>query len=90
MPKALSTGEQQVLAFAQLLVPNPRFAFLDEAISALDPEHRRQLYAVLSQRSITYISISNDPMLLQFHDRALELCTDGTWVVRATMTSTNT
>jgi ABC-type uncharacterized transport system fused permease/ATPase subunit len=38
-----------------------RFAFLDEAVSALDPEQRRTLYAILSQTAITYISISNDP-----------------------------
>jgi putative ATP-binding cassette transporter len=79
--KALSIGEQQVFAFAQLLLARPRFAFLDEAMSALDPEHRRTLYEVLAQTSITYISISNDPMLVQFHDRVLKLCTDGNWSV---------
>jgi vitamin B12/bleomycin/antimicrobial peptide transport system ATP-binding/permease protein len=88
--KALSTSEQQVLAFAQLLLANPRFAFLDEAVSTLDPEKRRTLYEVLSQTSITYISISNDLTLLQFHTRVLELCTDGTWSVRAAMTTAST
>jgi putative ATP-binding cassette transporter len=77
--KLLSISEHQVLAFAQLLLAKPHFAFLDEAISALDPKHRQQLYTVLSQTSITYISISHDSMLLQFHDRVLELYTDGTW-----------
>jgi putative ATP-binding cassette transporter len=85
--KALSTSEQQVLAFAQLLLANPRFAFLDEAVNALDPEHRQQLYDVLSQTSITYISISNDPMLLQFHERVLELNPDGTWSLQEARTA---
>jgi putative ATP-binding cassette transporter len=85
--KVLSTSEQQVLAFAQLLLARPRFAFLDEAVSALDPEQRRKLYGVLSQTSITYISISNDPMLLQFHERVLELGPGGAWSMRATITA---
>ena len=79
--KALSISEQQVLAFAQLLLARPRFAFLDEAVSALDPEHRQKLYQVLARTSITYISISNDPMLVPFHDRVLELGPDGNWSV---------
>jgi putative ATP-binding cassette transporter len=81
--KLLLIGEHQVLAFAQLLLVRPRFAFLDEAISAVDPAHRQKLYTILSQTSITYISISNDPMLLPFHDRVLELCPDGTWSMYA-------
>ena len=76
-----------MLAFAQLLLAKPRFAFLDEAVSALDPEQRRTLYAILSQTTITYISISNDPMLLQFHDRVLELGPDDAWSVRAALTA---
>jgi putative ATP-binding cassette transporter len=84
--KVLSTSEQQVLAFAQLLLAKPRFAFLDEAVSALDPEQRRKLYGFLSQTSITYISISNDPMLLQFHERVLELGPDGAWSAHAAIT----
>jgi putative ATP-binding cassette transporter len=85
--KVLSTSEQQVLAFAQLLLAKPRFAFLNEAVSALDAEQRRTLYGVLSQTAITYISISNDPMLLPFHDRVLELGPDGAWSVRAALTA---
>jgi vitamin B12/bleomycin/antimicrobial peptide transport system ATP-binding/permease protein len=85
--KLLLISEHQVLAFAQLLLARPRFAFLDEAVSAVDPAHRQKLYTILSQTSITYISISNDPMLLQFHDRLLELCPDGTWSMYAPMPS---
>jgi putative ATP-binding cassette transporter len=85
--KVLSASEQQVLAFAQLLLARPRFAFLDEAVSTLDAEQRRTLYGVLSQTAITYISISNDPMLLQFHARVLELGPDGAWSVRAALTA---
>jgi putative ATP-binding cassette transporter len=85
--KVLSTSEQQVLALAQLLLAKPRFAFLDEAVSALDAEQRCKLYGVLSQTSITYISISNDPLLLQYHTHVLELGLDGAWAVRAALTA---
>jgi putative ATP-binding cassette transporter len=37
----LSLGEQQRLAFARLLINQPRFAVMDEATSALDIEAGR-------------------------------------------------
>jgi putative ATP-binding cassette transporter len=77
----LSLGQQQVLAFARLLVAEPAFAFLDEATSALDSTTGQSLYEILSRTSITYVSVGNDPALVDYHDSILELSPDGDWKV---------
>jgi putative ATP-binding cassette transporter len=77
----LSRGEQQMLTFARLLLANPRFVFLDDATSALDPAWGRYLYELLAQQPITYISAGNDPDLRDYHDRVLELRGNGAWVL---------
>jgi putative ATP-binding cassette transporter len=78
-PNVLSLSEQQELAFARLLLANPRFAFLDEATSALDPEKGRSLYEMLSRTGITYVSVATDPGLMDYHDMRLELGAHGEW-----------
>jgi putative ATP-binding cassette transporter len=75
----LSLGEQQQVAFARLLLAAPRFAFLDEATSALDGKTARALYDILSRTPATYLSVSSDPRLRDFHDDVLELSRDGQW-----------
>jgi putative ATP-binding cassette transporter len=77
----LSRGEQQQLAFARLLLASPRFAFLDEPTSALESPEAHHLYAFLSETPITYVSIAGDPALADFHDRILELGSNGGWEV---------
>jgi putative ATP-binding cassette transporter len=75
----LTLGEQQSLSFARLLLAHPEFAFLDEATSAL-PAHRVQaLYDLLARTSTTYISVSSNRDLLDYHDTLLHLRGDGTW-----------
>jgi putative ATP-binding cassette transporter len=81
-PSTLSAGEQQELAIARLLLMNPRFAFLDRAISGLAPERARQLYQLLAQTSITYISVGEHVNLEEFHDTVLKLHEDGGWEVQ--------
>jgi putative ATP-binding cassette transporter len=78
----LSLGEQQMAAFARLLLASPRFAFLDEPTSALDESAARRLYEVLSATPITYISVAGDPALAEYHDQVLELGPGGTWRVQ--------
>jgi vitamin B12/bleomycin/antimicrobial peptide transport system ATP-binding/permease protein len=73
----LSLGEQQLVAFARLLLANPKFAFLDEVTSALDAKTGRRLYEVLAQTRITYLSVAADPALLDYHDMLLTLFPDG-------------
>jgi putative ATP-binding cassette transporter len=76
----LSLGEQQLIAFARLLLAHPDFAFLDEPASALNERQRVELYQLLAQTGITYVSVGDSqPSLLQTHDTLLEMHSDGTW-----------
>ncbi|CAE7356098.1 unnamed protein product, partial [Symbiodinium microadriaticum] len=54
-PRLLSLGEQQRLAFARLLLNEPRFAVLDEATSALDVNTERMLYSMLVAKGVAVI-----------------------------------
>lgn len=69
----LSGGEQQRLAFARLLLNQPRFAVLDEATSALDVASEERLYSRLARLPITFISIGHRPSLRKFHKKAVEV-----------------
>jgi putative ATP-binding cassette transporter len=81
-PTVLSLGEQQLLAFAQVLIARPPFALLDDAASALDARTRRRLYEDLAWTPTSYISSTCDADLWDYHDTVLELKGDGTWEVR--------
>jgi vitamin B12/bleomycin/antimicrobial peptide transport system ATP-binding/permease protein len=81
-PNTLSVGEQQVLAFARLLLARPRFVILDGATGALDAARERLLYTELARNDITYISIGDSPSLRDYHDVRLELLEDGEWRMR--------
>jgi putative ATP-binding cassette transporter len=76
----LSLGEQQLIAFARLLLAEPAFAFLDDAASALSEERRAEVYGLLAATGISYISVGDrQPSLLGCHDTLLELRPDGSW-----------
>jgi putative ATP-binding cassette transporter len=75
----LSEGEQHALAFARLLLANPRFAFLDNPAGSLDGEHVQRLYQALARSPITYVSVGDHPALASFHDMRLDLHGDGSW-----------
>jgi vitamin B12/bleomycin/antimicrobial peptide transport system ATP-binding/permease protein len=79
----LSPGEQQRLAFARLLINRPRYAFLDEATAALDRANQARLYRLLRTTGVTFISVSHDSELVQYHDEILELIGDGSWKISA-------
>jgi vitamin B12/bleomycin/antimicrobial peptide transport system ATP-binding/permease protein len=81
-PNTLSVGEQQMLAFARLLLARPKFVILDGATGALDAARERLLYAELARSGITYISIGDSPSLRDHHDIRLELLEDGDWRLR--------
>ena len=75
----LSLGEQQRLAFARLLINQPRFAVLDEATSALDMENEANLYGKLRELGIHYISVGHRSSILSYHSRVLELKGQDKW-----------
>lgn len=80
----LSLGEQQRLAFARLLLANPKYAVLDEATSALDIDNETHLYGQLQASGATYVSVGHRPTLVAHHDHVLELQGDSRWrVVKA-------
>jgi putative ATP-binding cassette transporter len=80
-PNVLSDGERQALAFARLLLANPRFACVDCPAGVLDAPQVERIYAALAGTAITYISVGDYPALAKYHDLRLELAEDGTWRV---------
>ncbi|NEO99106.1 MAG: ABC transporter ATP-binding protein/permease [Symploca sp. SIO2E9] len=75
----LSLGEQQRIAFARLLLNQPRYAFLDEATSALDLQNERHLYQQLQQTKTTFISVGHRESLLSYHQQVLKIEDDSNW-----------
>ncbi|WP_017302214.1 ABC transporter ATP-binding protein/permease [Nodosilinea nodulosa] len=79
----LSLGEQQRLAFARLLLTQPRYAILDEATSALDADNEARLYQRLRDQGTTLISVGHRTSLSQFHDWLLLFDGEGNWERRS-------
>ena len=75
----LSLGEQQLLAFARLLLTQPQYVILDEATSALDVKNEEHFYRLLQAAEITYISVGHRPSVLQYHQHVLQLTGEGRW-----------
>lgn len=61
---SLSGGEQQRVALARTLAPNPRLVMLDEPLGALDRNLRQQLVTdtrrVLEEREVTALVVTHD------------------------------
>jgi ABC-2 type transport system ATP-binding protein len=69
--RRLSGGEKQRLSIALALVGNPRIAILDELTTGLDPEARRETWALIERmrdRGVTVILVTH------FMDEAERLC----------------
>ena len=81
--KDLSVGERQRLAFARVLLNQPRYVLLDEATSALDRENEDMLYQALIATSTTIVSVSHHAALLKYHSHVLELTDHGGWKLLA-------
>ncbi|HSU23109.1 MAG TPA: ABC transporter ATP-binding protein/permease [Variovorax sp.] len=77
--KLLSMGEQQRLAFARVMVRQPRLVILDEATSALDSANEGVLYRRLRDAGMTVISIAHRPAVLRYHSHVLRLKGGGAW-----------
>ena len=77
--RILSLGEQQRIAFARLLISRPRFAFLDEATSAVDLLTEQQLYTVLADVGASFVSVGHRQSILNYHSHVLTLHSGGSW-----------
>ena len=75
----LSTGEQQRLAFARVVLARPRFVYLDEATTALDEASEEQLYDLLREFAANWITIGYRPALKRVHNFRLLLPGGGKW-----------
>jgi putative ATP-binding cassette transporter len=75
LDKNLSLGQQQLIAFARLLLHRPEWVFLDEATSALDEVSQRRVMSIFDQElgHATVLSIGHRPGLEHFHTRVLQL-----------------
>lgn len=79
--KVLSPGEQQRVAFARVLLTQPKAVFLDEATSALDAGLEMTLYRLLRTElpDTVMVSVSHRGTVEQHHDQHLELLGEGRW-----------
>tara|TARA_B100001996_G_C18656361_1_gene591359 strand:- start:107 stop:2056 length:1950 start_codon:yes stop_codon:yes gene_type:complete len=80
--RVLSVGEQQRLAFARILINKPKFVILDEGTSALDAENEQNLYKILNELNISYISVGHRNEIRQFHNIILTMLPDGKYDIR--------
>jgi putative ATP-binding cassette transporter len=77
----LSSGEQQQLAFARLLLRKPEFAFLDEATTSVDSATQKILYQIVADECRAWISVGYKYNIGSFHKRILELHSDGSYTL---------
>jgi putative ATP-binding cassette transporter len=71
----LSLDEQQLLAFARLLLHKPKWVFFDDALNALEAERRQQLldFFIGPLAGTTFVSTSRTPAKDGFYNRIFTL-----------------
>jgi putative ATP-binding cassette transporter len=75
----LSLGEQQRVAFARILITEPKYAILDEATSALDLKNEASLYQHLLETKTTFVSVGHRESLRKYHELLLEIMAEQNW-----------
>jgi len=85
--KVLSPGEQQRIAFARVLLHEPRAVFLDESTSALDDGQEFAMYRALRSElpDCIVVSISHRSGVEQHHGMRLQLLGGGRWELGPTV-----
>jgi putative ATP-binding cassette transporter len=74
----LSLAEQQLVAFARVLIATPSFVFLDQPSRALSVLQVNELLTRLRERGITYLTLGDDDDPA-YYDQLLEIAEDGSW-----------
>jgi putative ATP-binding cassette transporter len=80
-PSTLSPAEQRLLVFARVLLASPRFVFLDRMGGELNREQLENIYRLLKEARISYLSIGDGHKLEPHHDMVLEIRGEGRWEV---------
>ncbi|KAI9209715.1 ABC family transporter: long-chain fatty acid [Polychytrium aggregatum] len=80
----LSGGEKQRVGLARLFFHQPKYAVLDEATSAINPDEEGGLYEWCQKLNITVFSIAHRYELKRFHQVHLHYLADGTGKVEIT------
>jgi putative ATP-binding cassette transporter len=73
--RTMSHGQQQRIAFARLVLHQPRWVFMDEATSALDEDSQTAMLTLFDRElaGTSVLSIGHRPGLEAFHTRTLHL-----------------
>jgi putative ATP-binding cassette transporter len=80
-PTTLSPAEQRLVIFARVLLGHPRFVFLDRMGAVLNQEQIDNVYRLLKEASISYLSIGDIHRLEPYHERVLDIRGEGRWEV---------
>ena len=72
-PSRLSGGEQQRLALARVFYHRPRFAVLDESVSAIDLATVDGIFDALRAAGVTPITISHNRSLEKYHTEVVDV-----------------
>ena len=75
----LSGGERQRMNFARIMFHKPKFVVLDEATNAISADMEDYLFNMLKRYRFNFITISQRPSLIKYHDLALEIGADESW-----------
>lgn len=78
----LSGGEKQRMNFARILFHRPRFVVLDEATNAISADMEDYMFTMLKRYRFNFISISQRPSLIKYHDYLLELSDGSDWTIQ--------
>jgi putative ATP-binding cassette transporter len=83
--RILSTGEQQRLGIARILINRPRLVLLDEATSSVDAGLEHALYTLIRTQlpECTMVSVGHRSRLTDYHTHYLDLRDAGQWDVTA-------
>lgn len=86
-----STGEEQRLGIARLLINRRRLVFLDEATSAVDAGLEHALYTLIRTHlpDCTLVSVGHHSSLTAVHTHTLHLLGQGRWDLMAPISQRN-